>query len=136
MGSSMNTAIWNLASLLTYLPARFTSWLPRTARPDWGFGNYCRIVAIAHFRPLPNEKHFGVEAAEIYWHFVDVVWIILFGPTPLSSLTGGAGRRLAPDPHSPTPAPLCSIRIMVIESMIIVLCSCSLPSNRVIVTWW
>lgn len=26
-----------------------------------------------------KEKHFGVEAAEIYWHFVDVVWIILFG---------------------------------------------------------
>ena len=26
-----------------------------------------------------SEKHFGVEAAEIYWHFVDVVWIILFG---------------------------------------------------------
>lgn len=26
-----------------------------------------------------NEKHFGVEAAEIYWHFVDVVWIFLFG---------------------------------------------------------
>ncbi|AFZ03111.1 heme-copper oxidase subunit III [Calothrix sp. PCC 6303] len=26
-----------------------------------------------------NEKHFGIEAAEIYWHFVDVVWIILFG---------------------------------------------------------
>ena len=25
-----------------------------------------------------NEKHFGVEAAELYWHFVDVVWIILF----------------------------------------------------------
>lgn len=25
-----------------------------------------------------SEKHFGVEAAEIYWHFVDVVWIILF----------------------------------------------------------
>jgi cytochrome c oxidase subunit 3 len=25
-----------------------------------------------------NEKHFGVEAAEIYWHFVDIVWIILF----------------------------------------------------------
>ncbi len=22
--------------------------------------------------------HFGVEAAELYWHFVDVVWIILF----------------------------------------------------------
>lgn len=25
-----------------------------------------------------NEKHFGIEAAEIYWHFVDVVWIVLF----------------------------------------------------------
>lgn len=25
-----------------------------------------------------STKHFGVEAAELYWHFVDVVWIILF----------------------------------------------------------
>ena len=25
-----------------------------------------------------NGSHFGVEAAELYWHFVDVVWIILF----------------------------------------------------------
>jgi cytochrome c oxidase subunit III len=25
-----------------------------------------------------NTQHFGVEAAEIYWHFVDVVWIFLF----------------------------------------------------------
>lgn len=24
------------------------------------------------------QSHFGVEAAELYWHFVDVVWIILF----------------------------------------------------------
>lgn len=25
-----------------------------------------------------SDKHFGVEASELYWHFVDVVWIILF----------------------------------------------------------
>ncbi len=25
-----------------------------------------------------SQSHFGVEAAEIYWHFVDVVWIVLF----------------------------------------------------------
>jgi cytochrome c oxidase subunit III len=25
-----------------------------------------------------TEKHFGVEAAEIYWHFVDGVWVVLF----------------------------------------------------------
>jgi cytochrome c oxidase subunit III len=25
-----------------------------------------------------SDKHFGVEAAELYWHFVDVVWIVLF----------------------------------------------------------
>lgn len=24
------------------------------------------------------ESHFGVRAAELYWHFVDVVWVILF----------------------------------------------------------
>lgn len=25
------------------------------------------------------EKHVGVEMAEIYWHFVDVIWLVLFG---------------------------------------------------------
>jgi cytochrome c oxidase subunit 3 len=25
-----------------------------------------------------SNSHFGIEAASVYWHFVDVVWIILF----------------------------------------------------------
>jgi cytochrome c oxidase subunit 3 len=25
-----------------------------------------------------NQSKFGIEAAELYWHFVDVVWIVLF----------------------------------------------------------
>ena len=25
-----------------------------------------------------SSSHFGVEAAEVYWHFVDIVWVILF----------------------------------------------------------
>lgn len=25
-----------------------------------------------------SEKHFGIEAASVYWHFVDIVWIVLF----------------------------------------------------------
>ncbi|WP_287128650.1 heme-copper oxidase subunit III [Candidatus Cyanaurora vandensis] len=28
-----------------------------------------------HYTP---QKHFGVEAANLYWHFVDGVWIVLF----------------------------------------------------------
>lgn len=25
-----------------------------------------------------SEKHFGIEATEVYWHFVDGVWVVLF----------------------------------------------------------
>ncbi|NEQ35407.1 MAG: heme-copper oxidase subunit III [Okeania sp. SIO3I5] len=25
-----------------------------------------------------EEKHVGIEMAEIYWHFVDIIWIVLF----------------------------------------------------------
>jgi len=27
---------------------------------------------------LPKEKHLGVEMVGLYWHFVDIVWIIIF----------------------------------------------------------
>ena len=27
---------------------------------------------------IPAEKHWGVEAAAVYWHFVDVVWIFFY----------------------------------------------------------
>ncbi len=41
------------------------------------------LILSVLFRSLKAEhysskSHFGVEAAELYWHFVDVVWIILF----------------------------------------------------------
>jgi len=27
---------------------------------------------------MTPQKHFGLEAAAWYWHFVDVVWLFLF----------------------------------------------------------
>lgn len=41
------------------------------------------LILAVMWRSLKSEhygthNHFGVEAAEIYWHFVDVIWIILF----------------------------------------------------------
>ena len=34
-----------------------------------------RSVFYGHFN---EHKHFGFEAASWYWHFVDVVWVMLF----------------------------------------------------------
>lgn len=46
------------------------------------FFGLCLILAVlwrsiksSHYS---DQEHFGVEAAELYWHFVDVIWIILF----------------------------------------------------------
>ena len=33
-----------------------------------------------------KENHFAVEAAEMYWHFVDVVWVFVFTPVYLVPL--------------------------------------------------
>lgn len=34
-----------------------------------------RSMKPKHYTP---ESHFGIEATSLYWHFVDVVWIVLF----------------------------------------------------------
>lgn len=40
------------------------------------------FLLICFFRSLRSDftadRHFGVSAAEMYWHFVDVVWVLLF----------------------------------------------------------
>ena len=36
------------------------------------------IVLVNGRRGLYDEKHFPVEAAAVYWHFVDVVWIFFY----------------------------------------------------------
>lgn len=28
---------------------------------------------------LTRDEHFGLEAAELYWHFVDGIWVVLYG---------------------------------------------------------
>ena len=40
------------------------------------------FLAVCLFRVYKNhmtpERHFGLEAAAWYWHFVDVVWLFLY----------------------------------------------------------
>jgi cytochrome c oxidase subunit 3 len=41
------------------------------------------IIALVGLRSFKSGaflggKHYGIEAASIYWHFVDIIWIILF----------------------------------------------------------
>ena len=39
------------------------------------------IVALQTHRGgvITAENHFGLEAAELYWHFVDGIWVVLYG---------------------------------------------------------
>jgi cytochrome c oxidase subunit III len=39
------------------------------------------------------KKHFAVQAAEMYWHFVDIVWIIVFSMIYLAPLLMGGGTK-------------------------------------------
>ncbi|HTD18183.1 MAG TPA: cytochrome c oxidase subunit 3, partial [Ktedonobacteraceae bacterium] len=35
------------------------------------------------------KNHFAIEAAEMYWHFVDIVWIVVFSTVYLLPLIMG-----------------------------------------------
>jgi cytochrome c oxidase subunit 3 len=45
-------------------------------------GAICIGIVALHTRPggvITAERHFGLEAAELYWHFVDGIWVVLYG---------------------------------------------------------
>jgi heme/copper-type cytochrome/quinol oxidase subunit 3 len=48
------------------------------------------IILIRSLRgDFTAKKHFGVEAAEMYWHFVDLVWVVVFSTVYLLPLIRG-----------------------------------------------
>ena len=72
------------------------------------------LVGISLRGQLPAEKHLQVEIAGLYWHFVDIVWIVIFTVVYLvpehalgSTLSNGRRRARAPvataggDPEAP-----------------------------------
>jgi cytochrome c oxidase subunit 3 len=45
-------------------------------------GAICIAIVALQTRPggvITAENHFGLEAAELYWHFVDGIWVVLYG---------------------------------------------------------
>ncbi len=45
-------------------------------------GVICILIVWWQARPggrLTATEHFGLEAAELYWHFVDGIWVVLYG---------------------------------------------------------
>ena len=45
-------------------------------------GVICILIVWWQARPggrLNRNEHFGLEAAELYWHFVDGIWVVLYG---------------------------------------------------------
>ncbi|WP_231597333.1 cytochrome c oxidase subunit 3 [Synechococcus sp. CBW1004] len=45
-------------------------------------GVICILIVWWQARPggrLTASEHFGLEAAELYWHFVDGIWVVLYG---------------------------------------------------------
>ena len=57
--------------------------MPGTSTPRCSSGEKCprkaRIVTIRSFRGHFSAEHYhGMEVPGIYWHFVDVMWIIVY----------------------------------------------------------
>ena len=45
-------------------------------------GVICILIVWWQARPggrITRDAHFGLEAAELYWHFVDGIWVVLYG---------------------------------------------------------
>lgn len=45
-------------------------------------GAICIAIVALQTRPggaITADSHFGLEAAELYWHFVDGIWVVLYG---------------------------------------------------------
>ncbi|MBM5802904.1 MAG: heme-copper oxidase subunit III, partial [Cyanobacteria bacterium K_DeepCast_35m_m2_155] len=45
-------------------------------------GVICILIVWWQSRPggrISQSEHFGLEAAELYWHFVDGIWVVLYG---------------------------------------------------------
>ena len=70
LGFTPSTNAFTRSVLRPHRPAR----LPRAVGAT--------LLTIAFMRPLagttPRESHLGLEVTGLYWHFVDVVWILLY----------------------------------------------------------
>ncbi len=60
--------------------------VPRGPRARWAPSGSRTLLKDACKGKLPKEKALNLEIAALYWHFVDVVWIIIFPVVYLMSL--------------------------------------------------
>ncbi len=61
------------------------------------------LVGMSYARRLPDDPSFPVEMVGLYWHFVDIVWIVIFTvvyliPTPSPGVPVALEERQAVDP--------------------------------------